>query len=361
MMKNTYHVIGLMSGTSLDGLDIAYCRFDLKNKKWHYDIIKASTVPYSEKWKYMFLSAKTLTANEFALLHSTYGHFIGNSVKEFMDSHKIKIDLIASHGQTVFHQPENGVTSQIGSGAAIAAVTACTVVSDFRSMDVALYGQGAPLVPMGDEILFGEFDACLNIGGFTNISYQADGKRIAYDVCPANAVLNYLAQKAGKDYDDKGKMSAKGKISETLLAKLNSSEYYKAAKPKSMGYEWMDVHIMQHLYQCTLPVNDQLRTFTEHIAVQISDNIKACGAKTTLLTGGGAHNTFLVKRINALLDTELTIPSALMVDYKEALIFAFLGVLRLRNEVNCLKSATGASRDSCGGAVYYGNCCKGDS
>ena len=343
-----------MSGSSLDGIDIAYCRFDHLNGQWKFEILEGETIAYTKALKTKFSNMRHMSALAFARLHSDYGHFIGSSVRKFMDTHTISPDFIASHGQTIFHQPDQKYTSQIGNGAAIAAETGCTVICDFRSTDVALGGQGAPLVPVGDEMLFADFDACLNIGGFANISYRSGGRRIAYDICPSNGILNYLASKKGKDYDENGSMAQSGIVLPLLLRQLNGMKYYKSPPPKSLGVEWVDNNLMPLLTDASMAINDLLRTCTEHIAIQISDQIKASGAQKTLATGGGVYNRFLAERINALLgDNPLVIPDEKIVDFKEAMIFAFLGVLRMRHEVNCLKSVTGASRDSCGGAIYY--------
>ncbi len=354
-MVTTYHVIGVMSGTSLDGLDMAYCRFELKDGQWKFEIPHATTVKYNDAWSVRLMSAHSQSARNLARLNADYGHLIGKKVKSFIRKHTIKADFIASHGQTVFHEPQNQFTVQIGSGAAIAAETGMTVVCDFRSTDVALGGQGAPLVPIGDKLLFGKYDACLNIGGFANISYTSTIKRIAYDICPANTILNYLAQQADKEYDEDGEMAKSGSISDALLGELNQIAYYAQKPPKSLGIEWLE-HLLLPLDSFShLSTADRLRTLTEHIAMQIARSINKCGAKTVLCTGGGTHNKFLVTRINDLTGNRLVIPTKELINYKEALIFGLLGVLRMRNEVNCLKSATGASRDSCGGAIYGGN------
>jgi anhydro-N-acetylmuramic acid kinase len=354
-MVTTYNVIGVMSGTSLDGMDIAWCRFELKDGQWKFEIPHATTLKYNHYWAVRLMLSNSLSARNLAKLNADYGHFIGKKVKDFIRKHNISADFIASHGQTVFHEPQNQFTVQIGSGAAIAAETGMTVVCDFRSADVALGGQGAPLVPIGDKLLFGEYDACLNIGGFANISYAKSGRLIANDICPANVVLNFMAGKLGKKYDAEGRFAGRGKLIEEFLDELNELDFYKQKPPKSLGIEWIkNIDVLLEKYKSE-SVYDQIRTLTEHIAMQIAIAIRQSRAKTILSTGGGTHNTFLVNRIQALCGNKLLIPPKEIIDYKEALIFGLLGVLRMRNEVNCLKSATGASRDSCGGAIYGGN------
>lgn len=351
MLMNTYHVIGLMSGTSLDGLDIAYCRFKESEDTWTFEMVHADCVAYNEQWKQKLSNAPRSTALDLALLHVEYGHFLGNKVKEFIEKHKANpVDVIASHGHTVFHQPEKKLTLQIGSGAAIASVTGIKTVADFRTTDVLLGGQGAPLVPIGDVKLFSKYDYCLNIGGIANMSFDQNRKRVAYDICPANMVLNELAKKEGKEFDEDGALAKSGTVNAHLLAELNKLAYYQLSAPKSLGREWVEEFVFPLIRRYDLTTADQLATLTEHISEQIAINCKH--SKNLLITGGGAFNGFLVERIRAKLEAEVIIPDDMTMKFKEALIFAFLGVLRLRNEVNCLASVTGASRDSIGGVIY---------
>lgn len=351
-----YHVIGLMSGTSLDGLDIAYCQFTQGNA-WNYRILAGKTYPYTKEWREKLSSIEKKSAEELAFLHSEYGHFLGKTAKKFIAENSIKADFVSSHGHTVFHQPEKKFTFQLGNGAAIAAECGLPVVCDFRTTDVALGGQGAPLVPMGDKLLFSEYDFCLNIGGIANISFDSHRKqRIAYDICPANMVLNYLANKAGKEYDKNGNMAKAGTVFQKLLDELNSLKFFSSKPPRSLGKEWVLKEFFPVMERHKISLADKLRTITEHIAVQICSQLSnrrpATENRKLFITGGGAHNQFLVERIEALSPARIFIPDKLTIDFKEALIFAFLGVLRRINETNCLASVTGAKRDSSGGAVY---------
>jgi anhydro-N-acetylmuramic acid kinase len=347
-----YHVIGLMSGTSLDGLDLAFCEFDLVSDHWKYKIHFAETIPYSEDWKKRLSSLESVSALEFVSADVEFGHLLGRLTREFVEKHHLNPDFIASHGHTIFHQPEKKITCQIGRGSAIAAETGIPVVCDFRSLDVALGGEGAPLVPVGDQLLFDDFDYCLNIGGFANISYEMEGQRIAFDICPANIVLNNLAFSLGLNYDPGGQYANLGTIDHDLLYRLNSLPYYSKTPPKSLGKEFVVEHIFPSLHNSVLSINDLLATFCEHIAIQISKAASAECGKKLLITGGGALNDFLISRIHFHTISEIIIPDANTINYKEALIFAFLGVLRRRNEINCLRSVTGASRNSVGGAIY---------
>ncbi|HLC83561.1 MAG TPA: anhydro-N-acetylmuramic acid kinase [Bacteroidia bacterium] len=354
MGATSYNVIGLMSGTSLDGLDIAFCRFSVDNSIWKYEIVCAQTVTYSEDWKQRILSLEKTDALSFQQTHVDYGHYLGGLVSEFIMRNNIKADFVASHGHTIFHQPDKKLTVQIGAGSAIASKCNLPVVCDFRTLDVALGGQGAPLVPIGDKMLFSEYDFCLNLGGFANVSYEHNGQRIAYDICPVNIVMNAIAEKKGKAFDENGAMAKEGMLSGYLLNEFNQLGFYKMImdSPKSLGKEWVIKNINPLIEQYEISDEDLLCTFCEHIAFQIGKSLKSKPKGKILVTGGGAYNQFLMDSIQQHTQHQIVIPDNKTIEYKEALIFAFLGVLRIRNEVNCLKSVTGASRDNCGGSVY---------
>ena len=348
------HVIGIMSGTSLDGLDLAYCVFG-KKECWKYEVRKAVTMPYPETLSHKLAQAMSLPGYELALLHNELGRFFAEQINVFMAGFAQEVDLIASHGHTVFHRPDLGLTTQIGNGAIIAALCGKLTVCDFRTLDVALGGQGAPLVPIGDELLFGQYDICLNLGGISNLSYRQDGRRKAYDISPCNIVLNQLARQVGKAYDANGDMARNGQVSPSLLAQLNGLDYYKQSGNKSLGREWIDRYFFPILDCNTLSVPDQIRTVCEHIAFQIANACNTAGTKrckTLLITGGGAHNGFLIDLIRQKFHGQVIIPDAKTIDFKEAIIFAFLGFMRANGLPNCLASVTGARLDSCGGAIY---------
>lgn len=345
--------MGLMSGTSLDGLDIAHCELRLINNLWEFDILEAETVKYTQVWLELLREAPSLDGLSLALLHTSYGHWIGQTVNQFNKKHRIRPKLIASHGHTIFHRPAEKMTLQIGSGAAIAAETRITTVSDFRSMDIALGGQGAPLVPIGDKLLFGDYDACINIGGFANISMDVDELRKAWDICPANFVLNNLTNRLGLPFDPSGSIAQSGTLNEHLYAELNNLHYYSQEGPKSLGKEWVDQYIFPILNNSGLSLPDLICTFTHHIAFQICNNIKSEKQYSAIFTGGGTHNSFLINLIKQFSQNEIIIPSDKVIDYKEALIFALLGVLRIEQIDSCLSSATGSTIDSCGGAIHF--------
>jgi anhydro-N-acetylmuramic acid kinase len=341
--------IGLMSGTSLDGLDICLAEFE-KHDHWTFQILKAETLPYSEEWEKKLRDSIHLSAEDLLALHSDYGFYLGRQVRAFINQHQLEnIHLIASHGHTVFHQPKKKFTLQIGDGRAIKLEAGIPVIYDFRSQDVLMNGNGAPLVPIGDELIFSEYSACLNLGGFSNISLQYGGKRIAFDIAPVNIVLNYLAQKLDKTFDENGELAKKGEINTALLNKLNALGYYQQPHPKSLGIEWCNEHIFPAL-ENTDPI-DALATFTEHAAQKIADVINEYPVKDILITGGGAYNLFLIEKIRSKTTAAVIIPQTEIINYKEALIFAFMGVLRMNNEINVLSSATGSTSDHSSGMI----------
>lgn len=348
-----FKFIGLMSGTSLDGLDIAFCEFSQKGKRWAYTIRRAETVPYPVQWKKILSELHTRSGVELIEAHASYGAYLGQAVRTFVRRTGLVPHIVSSHGHTVFHQPEAGFTFQAGDGAALAANCGYPVVCDFRTADVALGGQGAPLVPVGDRHLFGQYDFCLNLGGIANVSYESGKDRIAFDICPVNMVLNCLSQAAGKEYDDAGKMARSGVLHKALLNDLNKLSFYKQRPPRSLGREWVEGSFFPVLDTYKLPVRDKMRTVAEHVAVQVSASLKRRKKGTVLVTGGGAYNKFLIERMQAHTAHQLVLPEKETIEFKEALIFAFLGLLRARGEVNTFASVTGAACDSSGGAVYF--------
>jgi len=347
---NKFKVIGAMSGTSCDGLDLAASKFWKENNIWKFTIEAAKTVEYTNNWLNKLQKAPFLPGEKLIELHAEYGRFIGEKVNEFISETGFQPDFIASHGHTIFHQPVKQFTFQLGNGAQIAATTQITTISDFRTGDVALGGQGAPLVPIGDRLLFSEFDYCLNLGGFANISFERENKRIAFDICPVNFVLNSLAEKQGFPFDKNGELGKKGKVNLELLDKLNNIDFYKTAAPKSLGREWVETKFLPTLNSINISKADRFRTVYEHIAMQISRSIMPTGK--ILITGGGAFNSFLIERIKELSKAQIIIPEPYIVNFKEALIFAFLGVLKMQGHVNCLASVTGASKDSSSGVIF---------
>ncbi|WP_242921435.1 anhydro-N-acetylmuramic acid kinase [Pontibacter liquoris] len=352
----TYHVIGLMSGTSLDGVDIALCRFTYKNENWIYNILHTTTLIYSDAWIDSLRGAETASARELIALDHTYGAYLGQQVQAFLQQHAIRPDFVASHGHTIFHQPEQHVSFQLGNGAYLAANAQLPVVCDFRTLDIALGGQGAPLVPIGDELLFSAYDFCINLGGIANVSYAQNGQRLAFDISACNMLLNTLANSLGMPYDEDGQTARSGALLPDLLHALNAPLYFQQAPPKSLGKEWVLANSLQQLAAHPGTVADKLHTVCHHIAQQVKQALPVLhqGQQRVLLTGGGAFNLYLTELIGQYLGSayRVEVPEPEVVSFKEALIFAFLGVLRWRGEHNCLRSVTGAAHDNCGGAIY---------
>lgn len=359
-----YTVIGLMSGSSLDGLDIAYCEFTLDNGTWGYKILKTDVVAYPDEWTQEIKGLPVTNAKTFWEIHTRLGGYFGEQVSAFIKKNSLagKVDWVASHGHTIFHFPEKKFTTQIGDGAAIAALTNLPVICDFRSADIADGGQGTPIVPIGDKFLFADYRFCLNLGGIANISCKVSDKNIvAFDICTANQVVNFLANRLGKEFDDNGTAAASGKLNGALLDKLNSLDFYRRPYPKSLDNSFSREMILPLFEEFDISVEDKLRTYTEHIAMQVADHIKMIAQKEKLTftanekllaTGGGAFNKFLIGRIKEQTQIAIVVPGGELVKFKEAIVIAFMGVLRMLNQVNVLKSVTGASKDSIGGAVY---------
>ena len=337
-----YNVIGLMSGSSLDGVDLAFASF-YYNKSWKYQLNVCQTIPYNKKWQKHLqqLHHKSITEiNESSKLYAIY---LSKLLSDFIIKHKLKVDLISSHGHTVLHDPDKGITLQIGDGKIINAKLKIPVVSDFRSLDVALGGQGAPLVPVGDELLFNKYDYCLNLGGFSNFSFKNNGLRTAYDICPVNIVLNEYSNKLGKQYDNKGLIAKTGSINNNLLKELNNINYYQKLPPKSLGKEWLEREFGCIVKKYNDSIPNIIRTLVEHIAIQIANCIKS---GQCLVTGGGAYNTFLMQRIKVNSQANFILGDKKLIEFKEALIFGLLGVLNIEKQINCLASVTGAERNS---------------
>ena len=357
-----YRVIGVMSGSSLDGLDIAFVEFSENAGKWTYEIKYASCYPYSQYWTEKLQTAPKTSAKDYQLLHAAYGHYIGQEVNKFIAENNLhyQVALVASHGHTSFHIPSKRMTAQLGDGAAIAAATHLPVVTDLRALDIAFGGQGAPIVPIGEKLLLGDYDLFLNLGGIANISFNSD-PYIAFDVCPANRVLNLLANDVGKEYDHGGELAAAGAINGELLDKLNDLGYYKQSYPKSLANDFGTHVIYPMILSSKIESKDALRTYVEHIAMQMGKSLVLLPLTSDhsrmLVTGGGAFNHFLIQRLKQEFSksrVELILPDDYLVKYKEAMIMAFVGVLRWRQEYNVLRSVTGATRNSIGGALWTG-------
>ncbi|HEY8387987.1 MAG TPA: anhydro-N-acetylmuramic acid kinase [Parasegetibacter sp.] len=358
-----YRAIGLMSGSSLDGVDLVFAEFNEQGGNWSFEIKQGACYSYDQKWKDRLANARTFSALDYQVLHAEYGRYTGELVNRFIDEFQLyhQVQLVVSHGHTVFHSPAQKITAQLGDGAAIAAVTGLNVVSDLRAMDVALGGQGAPIIPIGEKLLFKDYIYFLNLGGIANLSAHLNHQIIAFDVCPANRVLNMLTQLESIEYDDGGNMAARGSVNEKLLVQLDSLEYYSMPYPKSLSNEFGTELVFPMIAESRLDTCDALATCCHHISRQIAASLKPLveqgGSGQLLITGGGAHNHFLVSEIENQLrpmGIEIKVPDAQIVDFKEALVMALIGVLRWRQENNVLAESTGASRSSVGGALWNG-------
>jgi len=345
--KSRLNFLGCMSGTSLDGLDLCLCSFFEEGGAVEYKVYGVKTIGYPKELERKLKDAHELGVAEFLRFSNEYGRFIGNECKIFMRNFEMPY-TIASHGHTVFHQPFNQFTFQIGAGASIAVASGADTLCDFRSIDVALDGQGAPLVPIGDKLLFGEYDYCLNIGGFANCTNNATGT--AFDICASNFVLNALTRLLKKPYDKGGEIAKSANVDQDLLGLLNNLPYYGEVAPKSLGREWVENELWKLIDRANLSIEDKIATYTEHIAIQIA---KLLGNPSrVIVTGGGALNDYLISRLTHYSSSEIIVPDETIVNFKEALIFAFLGYLYVMDKENCLSMSTGAFCSSVGGCLY---------
>tara|TARA_B100000900_G_scaffold276197_1_gene236080 strand:+ start:544 stop:1602 length:1059 start_codon:yes stop_codon:yes gene_type:complete len=350
----SFYVIGLMSGTSLDGVDLVYVKFN-QDEEWNFEVINSKTYQYEDSVTELLTHISRKSLDEVKKIDIEYSKKLAILISQFIDEFSInKIDFISSHGHTAIHDPSNSFTYQIGNLPILSKQTNHNVICDFRVQDIELGGQGAPLVPVGEKYLFHEYDSFINLGGFANISIHKGRSLIAYDICPVNVVLNNLSKKIGKDFDNKGKIASSGKLISNLYTELEKLEYYQSSPPKSLGIEWVDANIFPLIKKYfDYPIEDLLNTLSNHIANQISNNLN--DIDKVLVTGGGAYNDYLIDIIRSKTDSEIIIPSKNIIEFKEALIFAFLGVLRYLNINNCYSSVTGASKDHCSGKIFLLN------
>lgn len=352
MEKTEYRLIGLMSGTSLDGIDLVFTEISF-NEKPDFKILASETFPYSLEWSTKLSTAITLDPPELNKLDNEYTDYLAEVIKRFIKKYNIDLlDAVCSHGHTVKHRPKQGITFQIGNLPKLAKLIEVPVVCDFRVQDVELGGQGAPLVPIGDRLLFNDYKYCINLGGFANISMEKESQRIAYDICPLNTVLNFFMRKLHKEYDENGELARTGELDEKLLEKLNSLPYYKKTPPKSLGIEWVNFEIIPLLEAHSKDIPDILKTFSVHAAMQIAASLDNDPDSKVLLTGGGTFNSFFIEQLKERSKCDFVIPDKELIDFKEALIFALLGALKLREEVNVLSSVTGAKTDHSSGRIY---------
>ncbi len=344
-MENKTTILGVMSGSSLDGLDLCIVCFEKKADRWAYEITYCETVEIPDFYLRQLEKAPTLDSVDLLELDMSYGRWIGEHILKL----KYPIDLISIHGHTVFHLPEKQLSLQIGNGEIINQLTDVTTVTNFRNLDILLGGQGAPLVPMGEKHLFPEFDGFINLGGICNASFSSNSNWLAGDIGPCNQVFNFYSETLGYSFDDGGQMASTGNLNKALLDNWSAFDFFHCPFPKSLGNHWVKEHFLQ---SSDYESKDVLRTFSFFIAKQILEVLNRYRPKKVMITGGGAYNTFLINQIRNQTNIELVVPDERLINYKEALIFAFLGLLKVRGEANVISGCTGASRDSCSGVVY---------
>ncbi len=348
---NEMVALGVMSGSSLDGLDVSCCTYRKEGEKWGFQFIAGETFKFPDGIMRELLRVRSLSGLQLTELDKVLGKWIGKSCKAFIDSKNLKPELIGSHGHTVFHDVSKGLTLQIGNGYEISLETGVPVYSDFRMKDILLGGQGAPLVPIGDYHLFEHYDACLNLGGIANISIKRDNTIYAYDVAPCNQVLNKIVEPLNVEFDDAGKLARTGKVSQSWIEELSSNKFYDLPFPKSISNEWVAKEVISSIP--TMDLVDALHTFNHFIASTITHDLNKFGIDNVLITGGGAYNKFLIELMKEMVPSmDLDVPDPYLIDFKEAIVIGLMGILRHRGEINVLSSVTGASRDSCSGALY---------
>jgi anhydro-N-acetylmuramic acid kinase len=347
-----YQAIGIMSGSSLDGLDICAVKFTYESKQWSFSFLASEVFPFSDSLLAQLQKVRALSGLELTQLDMELGTWIGQKVNHLIKTNDLTIDVIGSHGHTVFHQIDERFSLQIGNGQVIAQSTDIPVVADFRLQNILLGGQGAPLVPIGDWHLFHDFDIYINLGGIANVTIKREDQLMAGDVVPCNQVLNALSTRLGFSYDDKGRFARQGKLLEDWLNALKANNFYKQALPKSISNEWIHNTYLQNLPDAD--TKDLLHSFSTFIAHEITDLIPDQHPQKVLVTGGGAYNDFLIDLIQKQRPlARITVPPSQLIDFKEALIFALMAVLKLENLPNCLASYTGAKKDLSTGVVFF--------
>lgn len=353
-----YNIIGIMSGSSMDGVDLAHCSITKDGESYDFQINHGETIEFNENWRIRLSQLRKQSALNYVKTDIFFGYYLGELCNDFIQKNNLEVDFIASHGHTAFHDPIKGVTAQVGDGQSISAKTNLPVITDFRRMDVAKFGEGAPLVTLADDLLFNSYDFCLNLGGFANISCSQTAGRVGYDICANNILLNRIARDLGQSFDEDGKIADSGSINYELLGELNAIEYYEKPYPKSLNRDWINKelwHIVRSYRETSL--EDRMATLVDHIAGQIGKNIDALSqghseGKKVLITGGGAFNNTLIDYIKSHTDAELVVPEDKLVNYKESLAFALLGALRVQNKVNVIGNGTGAKENSIAGALH---------
>lgn len=344
-MSKALNVLGMMSGTSLDGLDLCAVRFEEVESKITYRILAAETLAFTSFWTDQLQKAAQQSAIDLLALHASFGRWLGEEAKRFMHRHGLSIDLVSSHGHTIFHQPNKGLSFQLGDGQHLAAAAGLEVVADFRQLDVAMGGQGAPLMPLPDKLLFPEYSRFLNLGGIANLSIQKSDATLGYDICAFNQVFNHYANKLGKPYDEGGKIAASGQVHFSLVKELDQLPYFQKEGPKSLGREEVEAWYLPLLN--SLSEQDALATMAQHAINQLSKVLGS--AEPILVTGGGAYNQHVLNNLRGVI---AHVPTPEVVEFKEALGFALLGWLRYHGRTGALSTVTGAEKDHLAGVLF---------
>ncbi|MGB0167057.1 MAG: anhydro-N-acetylmuramic acid kinase [Luteibaculum sp.] len=345
-----WKALGIMSGSSLDGLDLALSEYTLNQEKWSFKILHRDSIELPDNLKELLKTSTSLSGEDLVLLDITYGKWIASQLGDFLADYP-KPDVVGLHGHTVFHKPDLGYSLQIGSADHVAASVSCPVVSNFRQKNIALGGQGAPLVPIGDFHLFNDFDACVNLGGICNTTLLNRQDLLAWDISACNQVFNFLAHEMGQAFDKDGVIALSGSLDEDLLQALNRLSYYDLKAPKSIGNHWVKENFIPLVQRAKSSVPDKMHTVQRHLVDRICTELKSYGVKKALLTGGGAHNANFVQRLRDQGDIEFIVPEKQIVDFKEAIIFGFLALLRILCKENILSSYTNSKFNLSGGSI----------
>lgn len=354
--------IGVMSGTSLDGIDIALC--EINSVKCV--CIHSAEFPFEPKLKEDVLRAinSPVTLSFIGELDTRLGELFAQAILSFIQDNQIdaqKIRAIGLHGQTLWHQPNGDFpfSMQLGNPNVVSVQTALAVVADFRGKDIALGGQGAPFAPAFHKEIFGALGrktAVVNIGGMANITFLNDALS-GYDTGPGNVLMDYwISQTKNLPYDKEGIFAACGRVNEALLQSFLSDDYFHKIPPKSTGREyfnptWLSNHMP--IFQ-TLQEEDIQRTLLELTAQTITDALQNSSVELLIVCGGGAKNSFLMQRLHELAQIEVTTSDTYGVsgDFMEAMAFAWLAYKRIHLEKVELSSVTGAKEDAILGALY---------
>lgn len=356
MNARDVRILGVMSGSSLDGLDLAVCRFWMEREDLHYSLEHTDTIAFSDPLVDALGSAYDSSGSAIFRVEQLFTSECAELIQRFISESDLKVDIIGFHGHTVFHEPQDGFTVQIGDGHQLSQKLSIDVIGDFRSKDVALGGQGAPLAPIVEKHLFKDYRLFLNLGGIANISIHNNDQIIAFDITACNQALNYLSQHLGEEYDDKGKLARSGSLKNDLLSQLSQIPYLSDCAPKSLSNTWVKNEFIPMLKKDQGSINDQLNTVVEHIAIETANAIPDHSTQGELLvTGGGAHNDYLIERMDYHLrpkGVKCARPSEKLINYKEAILMSLMAYLRIMEQPNCLASVTGASRDSSTGIIY---------